>query len=84
MSLVENENSQNNIEETKQKLFTIATIAYKLWEMVNDDANLNKDFALKVSQYETGLMSLIKNYMSDDENKNKFKDINYDDLVIGN
>ena len=69
----------------KQQLFTIATLAYKMWEMMEEGEELEDWMETKISQSEQSITAVVKSYMYD-EVENKIKganDIDFDDLIIG-
>lgn len=69
----------------KQQLFTIATLAYKMWELLEDGEQLEDWMESKIAQCDYAITSVVKAYMYDeiaDDQKGMDK-LNYDDLVIG-
>jgi hypothetical protein len=70
---------------TKQQLFTIATLAHKMWEMMEEGEELDDWMESKIAQCEAGVISVVKAFMYDEvTDKQKGMDtLNYDDLVIG-
>ena len=69
----------------KQQLFTIATLAYKMWELMDDGEQLEDWMESKIAQAEQSVVAAVKAYMYDeveDELKGMDK-LNYQDLVIG-
>jgi hypothetical protein len=69
----------------KQQLFTIATLAYKMWEQMEDGEQLEDWMESKIAQTEQSVVAAVKAYMYDeveDELKGMDK-LNYQDLVIG-
>jgi len=70
----------------KQQLFTIATLAYKMWEMLEEeDKKLEDWMTSKIAQSESSVVSVVKSFMYDevsDDMKGMDK-MNFDDLVIG-
>jgi hypothetical protein len=72
-------------EMVKQQLFMIATLAYKMWEMLGDDDELEDWMVSKIAQCDASITSVVKSYMYDDiSSEQKGMDIlNYDDLIIG-
>ena len=69
----------------KQQLFTIATLAYKMWEMMEEGEELDDWMVSKIAQCDQSITSVVKAFMYDevtDTQKGK-NDVNYDDLVIG-
>lgn len=67
----------------KQQLFTIATLAYKMWEQMEDGEQLDDWMESKVAQVDQNITSVVKAYFYDEVEDN-MKDINLGDLVIGN
>ena len=79
------ENDHDGSYMAKQQLFTIATLAYKMWEMMEDGEELEDWMETKISQSEQSITAVVKSYMYD-EMENKIKganDIDFDDLIIG-
>jgi hypothetical protein len=70
---------------SKQQLFTIATLAYKMWEMMEDGEELEDWMESKVAQAEQSVVSVVKAYMYDeiDGETMGMSKLNYNDLVIG-
>jgi hypothetical protein len=73
---------------TKQQLFTIATLAYKMWEMMEDGEEIDDWMESKISQAEQSIVSVVKSYVYDEFSEKKgnsvgMNNLNYDDLVIG-
>jgi hypothetical protein len=71
----------------KQQLFTIATLAYKMWESLEEENKELEDWMTsKIAQSEASITSVAKSFMYDDASKNvKGMDcLNFDDIVIGN
>lgn len=69
----------------KQQLFTIATLAYKMWEMMDDGEQLEDWMESKLAQAEQGVVSAVKAYMYDEveEDLKGMGKLDYSDLVIG-
>ncbi len=79
------ENDHDGSYMAKQQLFTIATLAYKMWEMMEEGEELEDWMETKISQSEQSITAVVKSYMYD-EMENKIKganDIDFDDLIIG-
>lgn len=70
---------------TKQQLFTIATLAYKMWEMMDDNEDLDDWMESKIAQAEQSVVSVVKAFMYDEveESMGGMEKLNYDELVIG-
>jgi hypothetical protein len=68
----------------KQQLFVIATMAYKMWEMLDDNAQLEDWMESKIAQCEQSVSSVVKAYLYDefDAELKGMDTLSYDDLVI--
>jgi hypothetical protein len=81
-----NENNQDGSSIVKQQLFTIALMAYKMWEEMDDDETLEDWMSSKITQAEQSVQSVVKSYLYDDfvNDGNKGMGVlNYDEIVIG-
>jgi hypothetical protein len=69
----------------KQQLFTIATLAYKMWEQMEEGEQLEDWMESKVAQSEQSVVSVVKSFMYDEaeEELKGMEKLNYDELVIG-
>ena len=74
----------------KKQLFTIASLAYKMWESMDDNETLEDWEESKIAQCEQSIIAVVKNYMYDEfVDDSDIKDVggmdklSYDDLVIG-
>ncbi len=69
----------------KQQLFTIATLAYKMWEQMPDDEQLEDWMESKIAQCEQSVIAVVKTYMYDEvQDEIKGMDtLNYNDIIIG-
>ena len=82
------ENHEGEDSMAKKQLFTIATLAYKMWESMEDGEQLEDWEESKIAQCEQSIIAVVKNYMYDEfvDNKNEpggMDKLSYDDLVIG-
>jgi hypothetical protein len=79
------ENDHDGSYMAKQQLFTIATLAYKMWEMMEDGEELEDWMETKIAQSEQSITAVVKSYMYNEvENKmNGANDIDFNDLIIG-
>lgn len=79
------ENDQDGSYMAKQQLFTIATLAYKMWEMMEEGEELEDWMETKISQSEQSITAVVKSYMYNEvENKMRgANDIDFNDLIIG-
>jgi hypothetical protein len=79
------ENNEQGSYMAKQQLFTIATLAYKMWEMMEDGEQLEDWQESKIAQAEMVIVSVVKSYMYD-EVKDKVTgtdQLDFSELVIG-
>ena len=73
---------------SKQKLFTIATLSYQLWEMIGEDEKIEDWMESQIAQAEQSITAVVKSYIyqdvSDgDEQKQGMGGLDYKDLIIG-
>jgi len=70
---------------TKQQLFTIATLAYKMWELLDENEELDDWMDSKIAQAEQSVVAVVKAFMYDEveDSLGGMDKLNYDDLVIG-
>ena len=84
-SLTENEEEGSYM--AKQQLFTIATLAYKMWESMEDGEQLEDWQESKIAQAEQSITSVVKSFMYDEFTSKESNDgmgkLNFDDLIIG-
>ena len=79
------ENHEEGSYMAKRQLFTIALMAYKMWEEMEDGEQLEDWMESKIAQAEQSVLSVVKTYMYDelvDDNKG-MSSLNYDEIVIG-
>ena len=80
---------ENHDEEgsymAKQQLFTIATLAYKMWEIMEEGEQLEDWMESKIAQADQMVTAVVKSYMYDEltDDLKKTKGFNPEDLVIG-
>ena len=80
---------ENHEEEgsymAKQQLFTIATLAYKMWEMMEEGDQLEDWMETKIAQAEQSITSVVKAYMYGEitDDMKGMDTLNYNELVIG-
>lgn len=69
----------------KQQLFTIATLAYKMWEQMEDGEQIEDWMESKVAQAEQSVVSVVKAFMYDEveDELRGMEKLDYNDLVIG-
>ena len=81
--------SENHHEKgsymAKQQLFTIATLAYKMWEIMEEGEQLEDWMESKIAQADQMVTAVVKSYMYDEltDDIKKTKGFNPEDLVIG-
>lgn len=80
------ENDHDGSYMAKQQLFTIATLAYKMWEMMEEGEELEDWMETKIAQAEQSITAVVKSHMYDDiEDRVKGSGgIDLDGLIIGN
>jgi hypothetical protein len=61
---------ENHEEEgsymAKQQLFTIATLTYKMWEMMEEGDQLEDWMETKIAQSEQSITAVVKSFMYDE------------------
>lgn len=69
----------------KQQLFTIAKVAQKMWEMMEDGEQLEDWMESKIAQTEQSIVSVVKAYLYDDSEDDYagMSKIDFDNLIIG-
>ena len=69
----------------KQQLFTMATLAYKMWEMLEDGEQLEDWMESKIAQAEQSVSAVVKSYMYDEveERMKGNGGIDLDGIIIG-
>jgi hypothetical protein len=69
----------------KQQLFTIGTLALQMWEIMEDDEQLDDWMESKIAQAEQSITSVVKAYMYDEvvDGMKGMETLNYNDIVIG-
>jgi hypothetical protein len=82
------ENNKQGSYMAKQQLFTIAIMAYKMWEEMSDDEQLEDWMETKIAQSEQSITSVVKAFMYDEltdesDNNDVTGKLNFDDLIIG-
>lgn len=80
-----NEEEREGSYMAKQQLFTIATLAYKMWELMEEGEQLEDWMETKIAQSEQSITSVVKSFMYDElEDRTKGPNgFNPDDLIIG-
>jgi hypothetical protein len=84
-SLTENEEEGSYM--AKKQLHTIATLAYKMWESMEDGEQLEDWMETKIAQSEQSIISVVTSFMYDEVTSKEPNDgmgkLNFDDLIIG-
>ena len=82
----------NQVKETKEEgsymakkeLFTIATLAYKMWEEMEDGEQIEDWMESKIAQSEQSIVAVAKEYMYNEFNEKGGMDkLGFDELIIG-
>ena len=69
----------------KQQLFALGTLALQMWEIMEDDEQLDDWMESKIAQAEQSITSVVKAYMYDEvvDGMKGMETLNYNDIVIG-
>jgi hypothetical protein len=69
----------------KQQLYTIATLAYKMWEMMEEGEQLEDWMETKIAQSEQSIIAVVKSFMYDEVEGNikGSAGLDLNDLIIG-
>ena len=69
----------------KQQLFTIATMAHKMWEALEEGEQIDDWMESKIAQADQSVTSVVKAYFYDEitDDQKGMGMLNYDQLVIG-
>jgi len=80
-----NPNNPDGNKMTKQQLFTIATLAYKMWENLSEEDQLEDWMTSKIAQTEQSVIAVTKAYFYDEveEKIDGMRTLNPGDIVIG-
>ena len=75
------EKSHEGSYMAKQQLFTIATLAYKMWEQMEEGEQLDDWMESKIAQSEQSVISVVKSFMYDEaeEELKGMEKLNYDE-----
>jgi hypothetical protein len=81
------ENQEEGSYMSKQQLFTIATLAYKMWESMEDGEKLEDWQESKIAQAAQSITSVVQSFMYDEFTSKESNDgmgrLNFDELIIG-
>lgn len=82
-----NETHKEGSYMSKQQLYTIAVLAYNMWEKMEEGEQLEDWMETKIAQAEQSIVGVAKTYMynqvTDGNEKSGMGSLNYNDLVIG-
>ncbi len=69
----------------KQQLFIIATLAMNMWELMDENEQLEDWMETKIAQAEQSVVSVVKSYFYEEmaEESKGMEKLEYNDLVIG-
>jgi uncharacterized membrane-anchored protein YjiN (DUF445 family) len=85
LNKVETKEGKDGNYMAKQQLFIIATLAYKMWEEMGEDEELDDWMVTKIAQSEQSITSVVKAYMYDEitDDTKGMDTLDYNELVIG-
>jgi uncharacterized membrane-anchored protein YjiN (DUF445 family) len=85
LNKVETKEGKDGNYMAKQQLFIIATLAYKMWEEMSEDEELDDWMVTKIAQSEQSITSVVKAYMYDEitDDTKGMDTLDYNELVIG-
>ena len=78
------ENHDGGSYMAKQQLYMIATMAYAMWEKMEDGEQLEDWMESKIAQSSQSITAVVQAYMYKDvTDKGGMDKLNYDDIIIG-
>jgi hypothetical protein len=77
------ENHEEGSYMAKQQLFTIATLAYKMWELMEEGEQLDDWMESKIAQAEQSVTSVVKAFMYDEVEDGMNQNVDLDNIIIG-
>ncbi len=77
------ENHEEGSYMAKQQLFTIATLAYKMWELMEEGEQLDDWMESKIAQAEQSVTSVVKAFMYDEVEDGMNHNVDLDNIIIG-
>lgn len=80
------ESHENGSYMAKQQLFTIAIMAYKMWQEMEEGEQLEDWMESKIAQSEQSISSVVKSFLYDEISGGEdlgMGKLNYSDIVIG-
>ena len=83
--LKENHEDETGSYMAKQHLFTIATLAYKMWEMMEEGEQLEDWMETKLAQSEQSVIAVVKSYLYDEveDTMKATNGLDMDGIIIG-
>jgi hypothetical protein len=77
--------NETDVDNIKQKLFTITTLSQKIWEMIDEEEEIDESLLTKLSECESIILDVAKAYLYNgmDGTEKKLKNIDFNDLIIG-
>jgi hypothetical protein len=76
------ENHEEGSYMAKQQLFTIATLAYKMWELMEEGEQLDDWMESKIAQAEQSVTSVVKAFMYDELEDGMNHNVDLDNIII--
>ncbi len=76
------ENHEEGSYMAKQQLFTIATLAYKMWELMEEGEQLDDWMESKIAQAEQSVTSVVKAFMYDEVEDGMNHNVDLDILLL--
>jgi hypothetical protein len=77
------ENHEEGSYMAKQQLFTIATLAYKMWELMEEGEQLDDWMESKIAQAEQSVTYVVKAFMYDELEDGMNHNVDLDNIIIG-
>jgi len=77
--------NETDVDNIKQKLFTITTLSQKIWEIIDEEEEIDESLLTKLSECESIILDVAKAYLYNgmDGTEKKLKNIDFNDLIIG-
>jgi len=77
--------NETDVDNIKQKLFTITTLSQKIWEIIDEEEEIDESLLTKLSECESIILDVAKAYLYNgmEGTEKKLKNIDFNDLIIG-
>ena len=77
--------NESDVDNIKQKLFTITTLSQKIWEMIDEEEEIDESLLTKLSECESIILDVARAYLYKgmDGGDKKLKNIDFNELIIG-